>query len=589
MTMLKERIVVGAVAFVMGAAGIVGTASAGLTKLYGAGSTLIAPYGREAGDCYGNRTALINRGSSEPTKQTLPYFNFTGSPTFDCNPSNPHGASGHGPANPTVKLFYDGTGSGIGIKGVYGHSGSYAGDIDPGPGVSTFPVIHFGFSDAGLDAFDVGLWNNGGGTYLGDGVTCDTSTTGHVGLCVAAPGSHPPAGSNGIENPSDSYGRLVQFPMLVAPVTIGYDPVYKRIREEDNSVTQYSFHIHSPRGDGSGGLRLDAATYCKIFNGVITDWADPAITTLNGGESVRDPEDPVAEGSWHLPIVLVGRKESSGTTSIWTRHLARVCTILGGSNHYATGTTTLPAELRDGDAQYDKATDTLTGTITEGNYVVADGNDGVAQYVDFRHQPDSTPGSELDWGRIGYLGPDYVLPYVLNTGANNYGINTATLRNHHGSFISPTPAAASTAFKSVLPPQSKPGGAYDPDGAGDRHNAEDWVEGLDPSSVLADPTASTAYPIVGSTNVLLYTCYARKGIWRALVGGNGKRGFFDWYFHSATVNDTVHGLLAEAGLAGLPDKWVRAISQTFINGDKYHLGLTILPAGRGHCKHFHGA
>ena len=238
-----------------------------------------------------------------------------------------------------MTFHYELTGSGTGIKGVYAHS-SYGGDTDPGPGVFVYPSIQFGFSDNSLDATDASIYASGGGTYAGDGQCNDghdaghsPNTTGHVGLCVAAPMTSPPGGSNGVNNPQERYGALVQVPFLIAPVTIAYDPVYKRICQGDGSIKEYVFNIHKPRRtDGSGGLRLDADTYCKIFNGQITDWADPAITALNDGKLVRDPTDPVAAGSWHLPIVMVGRSESSGTTSLWTRHLSNVCAALAATS-----------------------------------------------------------------------------------------------------------------------------------------------------------------------------------------------------------------------------------------------------------------
>src|SRR5262249_16958215 len=155
----------------------------------------------------------------------------------------------------------------------------------------------------------------------------------HVGVSVQPPGG----GSGTYPNPAERYGALVQFPVLIAPVVIAYDPVYKKVRNGDNSVTEYTFNIHRPRADGSGALRLDRDTYCKIFNGQITDWNDAAIKALNGGVSLKDPADPTPVGSWSVPMQITGRFESSGTTSIFTRHLAAACAALGG-NQYADGT-----------------------------------------------------------------------------------------------------------------------------------------------------------------------------------------------------------------------------------------------------------
>jgi hypothetical protein len=51
--------------------------------------------------------------------------------------------------------------------------------------------------------------------------------------------------------------------MLVAPVAIAYDPVYKKVRQGDGSVKEYKFRINRTRADGSGGLHLDADTIAK--------------------------------------------------------------------------------------------------------------------------------------------------------------------------------------------------------------------------------------------------------------------------------------------------------------------------------------
>ena len=567
--MLKQRMLVGSFALAFTAVGYAATAEAGALKVYGTGSSLVAPYAREAMDCYGKQTDLVFSG---PVVQTIPYFYFAGSPSFDCNPANPHSADAAGPVNPDVKFNYESTGSGAGIKGITAHA-SYGGDTDPGPGTFVYPSIQYGFSDASLDGTSVGVYTSGGGTYAGDNQCNDGHDAGHspnttagIGLCVAAPGSHPPAGSNGVENPHERYGALIQIPFLIAPVTIAYDPVYKRVRQAGGGVTEYSFHIHKSRADGSGGLHLDAKTYCAIFNGKITDWADPRITKLNHNELVRDPSDPVPAGSWHLPIVMVGRGESSGTTSLWTRHLANVCAAFNG-NHYLGVTTTLPSDLRDGNAVYDKTTDTLTGTIKPGNYVVANGNDGVAQYIDFRdsHQPGNSAGDSVQWGRLGYVGPDYALPAVLNTGANTYGLNTATVKNSSGNYVAPTVKATLAAFGSATPPDSLPNGHYDPGSADsrDRTHPQDWVEPPDPSSPLANPTAADAYPIVGTSNALVYTCYATLKMTRA-IGTN--RGFLNWFYNDRVVTNKHDGLLAQAGFGAMPSNWRVAITESFISG-----------------------
>jgi ABC-type phosphate transport system substrate-binding protein len=564
MQKLRERIMVGLMAATVGAVGFAGSASAAVTKVYGAGASLPAPYNRTAMDCYGQQTELIFTG---PVVQTLPYFYYAGTPDFDCDPANPNGAAAAGPVNPNARVVYMSTGSGIGIRSVYSHSGTYAGDSDPAPGVQELPTIHYGNSETALNEFDVGLWDNGGGTFTG--MTCNTASTGAVGLCVAAPGQ--PAFGNGIVNPRERYGKLVQIPGLIAVIAISYDPVYKRVRNGAGEVEEMTFRVKNSfvRPDGSGGLRLDADTYCKIFNGVITNWNDPAITALNGGQLLRDTDDPEPAETWSVPIVMVGRSESSGTTSLWTRHLAAVCESVGG-NQYADSTSTLPAGLRDGNAVYNKTTDTVTGTITAGEYVTANGNDGVAQYVDFRdsHQPGANPGDEVEWGRVGYNGADFVLPYAANNGSNEFGLNTATLQNASGRFVAPSPEAAALSFGSTAPPEGA-----------DRADPWKWVEPASKTSAHANPSAPKGYPIMGTSNVLAYTCYASSKTLKALAG---KNGYLAFYYNNNVVVDAANGVLALSGFSALPKAWRKAINDTFLT-DKSGLGLTISVVGDGAC------
>ncbi|MEO8814431.1 MAG: phosphate ABC transporter substrate-binding protein PstS [Mycobacterium sp.] len=61
---------------------------------------------------------------------------------------------------------------------------------------------------------------------------------------------------------------------------------------------------------GVSELNLDGPTAAKIFNGTITSWDDPAITTLNTG--VKLPPDP---------IHVVFRGDESGTTDNFQKYL----------------------------------------------------------------------------------------------------------------------------------------------------------------------------------------------------------------------------------------------------------------------------
>ena len=63
----------------------------------------------------------------------------------------------------------------------------------------------------------------------------------------------------------------------------------------------------------SEGLKLSRDVYSGIFLGEITNWNDPAIIASNPGVELPD-----------LPIVVVRRGVSSGTTFVFTRHLSTI-------------------------------------------------------------------------------------------------------------------------------------------------------------------------------------------------------------------------------------------------------------------------
>jgi len=544
---LKTRLLLGAAATLAAAAGMVGAANAGNT-IYGGGSSLAAPYIRQSGDCWGQPTPLVIK-AVPPVLQSYPGFNYTGAQPQDCSTTH-YGAN-------TVK--YISTGSGTGIAAMFSHDTSKYGDVDPTTdGNQFFPSVNYGASDASLGTSDVAIYNHGGTEQ---------------GVTVVDQGVTPGAGQ--YANPREKFGALIQVPLLIAPVAIAYDPVYKKVRNGDGSVTEYRFNVKAPRADGSGGLRLDSATYCKIFNGEINNWK--ALKSLNGGLSLEDPADPTPAASWGVPLQIVGRSDSSGTTSIFSRHIAAVCASTSG-NQYADAATLLPAALQG--SVYDKTTANsppVAGETTT-KFTLASGNDGVAKYIDFTADPGPNAGDSIVQGRIGYLGPDYALPAVTYTGANTYGLNTANLKNSNGQYMEPSTARAIKAFGALTPPDSLANGHYDAASSDprDRSNPQDWVEPASKTSALANPSALGAYPIVGTTNLLAYTCYATT------ARTNVIRSYLSWYYTNPVTIDATNGLLAKSGFAPMPGPWRIAIHETFSTNTS-GLGLDIYTKGSGSC------
>ena len=603
--MTKSKLLLGASALI--ALAVAGGAHA-TTEVFGGGSTLIGPYLRQVEDCYGSPTDLVVQGS--PVTTITPYaagesfitvnpFFYGGTVPVNCGTSH---------VDSSVQFNYLNSGSGNGELGVYTH------DIDLAVGTTTdgagshvqYTSVQYGMGDYGIGASEVNLYNSASttGTPPAMGTAGTLSQTGGtpsgapaLNIHVYGPGdttalAAPTTTDRYYHNPHDQYGAFIQFPISVDPVAVAYAPVYKAVADGAGHVTQYSFHIHKPNKDSSGGLLLDMQTVCGIFNGVITLWSDPAITALNGGVSLQDTHDTGPEFAT-LPIHLFGRADSSGTTSILYRALAAQCNstssgYTGTNNYGAGGSKKLPSGLIGAGA---------------GKFTTATGSSAVATLIGNIVPP--AAGTTSLYGNMGYLGTDYVLPAVLSTGANTYGINVANIKPLSTSTVGlePTEKTALAAFgkstNALLPPQSNSSGVYTTsppaNSKGLRSHPEDWAEPISTTvsyeggaavpTPLADPNHNVtgviaAYPLVGTTNAFLNTCYADSTVTADL------KGLFNYYETSKVVNDTsaLHpGVLVKAGLAPLPKAWTVAINATFFTtvASTAPLNLNILQASTG--------
>jgi ABC-type phosphate transport system substrate-binding protein len=463
------------------------SANAAPTVIQGAGSSLLAPYWAQAVGCwdtdgsspYANGT-YINKGAPNATVVTP-----IAPPGVTCSP---------GTGN---NVRYESTGSGTGQLGVFSHDNpifakdgvTVAFGKDPTGAGKVFPTgnIQYGLSDNALVDTDVGVYSVGTGvSYTPPGRSAITTAATYQTYTFGATGDYPVA--------KPLYGPLVQFPVSIDAVAMGYNKKYKG-----------SFKLQT----ATGTLQLDKHAYCKIWNGEITDWGDAYLASINGVASLKDPRDTGA-----APIQLVGRVDSSGTTSIFTRHLAAVCGSEVTTNHYASGTTTLPAAIQS--------------LVTAGH--LKSGSSGVATDIN------ATVGS------IGYLGPDYVKPAVSNTGVNTFNLPAALLKNAFGNYIKPNASGALKAFKGINPPALN-----------DRGDQTLWVQSTSASAPIANPQDKSAYPIAGTTNFMAYTCYAD------VASVNTLRGMLT--FLAGTNGATI---LSKAGLSALPSNWITAISQTFL-------------------------
>jgi hypothetical protein len=242
-----------------------------------------------------------------------------------------------------------------------------------------------------------------------------------------------------------------------------------------------------------------------------------------------------------------------------------------------------------GDARYNETSGALTsgteGGTNAGKFGLVTGSDGIASVVG-RAIADSSvpnPGDRVVQGYLGYVGADFILPATLGTASPP--VYSAALQVGTGSsYAMPTAANATAAFGTTfLPPESATTGKYNPSSpapgsSGHRNNPLDWVLAANATTGLANP--AKGYPLVGTTNLLLYTCYnspAKRNVVIAMAALHfGKLGGTSTptgsHFPVALENSTGKGadglplgILARNGLSNLPAPWKNAIWETFFS------------------------
>jgi phosphate transport system substrate-binding protein len=159
--------------------------------------------------------------------------------------------------------------------------------------------------------------------------------------------------------------------------------------------------------EGVTDLKLSRAAYCGIADGSIKTWNDPKIVKDNAGAKLPS-----------TPITFVFRSDGSGTTAIFTRHLAKAC-----------------PGWKPGSGK------SIEWPAGQG----AKGNEGVTAQI--KQAP----------GAIGYVEYTY---------ARENQLNMAALQNKAGDFVTPTPEAAAKALDGEKPNEQFVISVPDPAGKG---------------------------------------------------------------------------------------------------------------------------
>ena len=159
---------------------------------------------------------------------------------------------------------------------------------------------------------------------------------------------------------------------------------------------------------GVDNLKLSRKAYSGIFLGKVTKWNDPLIAKDNAGTSLPD-----------LPINVVVRADSSGTSFVFSKHLSAI----NDDFNKNVGANTMP--------------NWPVGTKSKGN-------EGVTASIM------TTPGS------IGYIEYGYAM---------SQKVPFATLENKASKFVQASTASGQAALASAVLPENLIGWNSDPDGA----------------------------------------------------------------------------------------------------------------------------
>ncbi|WP_168735271.1 substrate-binding domain-containing protein [Pseudothauera rhizosphaerae] len=258
-------------------------------------------------------------------------------------------------------------------------------------------------------------------------------------------------------NDEPDFGPLIQIPSVLTSVTVPYNV------------------------PGVLDLNLTSEQLAAIFSGAVTNWED-----------VGGPD---------LDITVVYRQDGSGTTEIFTRHLAARSSAFTADNVFweALG----HADESD--------LDTRPGNYLPSNDLGTEGSAGVPQVVY------SIPGA------IGYVSPDYT----------DEDDNTKVARING---LLPTQVNVQAAIETVPVPTADE----------DRQNPLAWG--------ISNPNPSAGYSIVASTNLILSQCYESEDDTASIRDALTK-----------LYNGTWNSKIVQHGFIPLPPVWANAITATFLN------------------------
>jgi phosphate transport system substrate-binding protein len=359
--------------------------------------------------------------------------------------------------------------------------------------------VSFGASDAYLTADQLACWNTG-------------SCSSYTGLA---------------STPFTKGGNLIQIPAFGTAIVIAHTNQYAK------------------------GISLDDDAICGIFSGAITDWS---AATAKPGTNVSAK----AAGA----INVVYREDGSGTSFLFTQHLAKVC--IAGTNA-AAGVNFFPTKYFSdvfGSTSNGGTNKIIVSTSPAASFLFGSGSAGVADQL--------ISGINL----VGYLTPDFTK--IASTALSHY-VKVATLLNGGSA---PSIAQVAAADPTQSPYQfinyakvwnTTAGKYYSPNAGGAAKGlANPNTAGGDVSPGYPTTKVNAAnplfwipqvanpvdgYPIVGYTTLEFATCYSNTSV------GNYAKAFITQLYAAANkVNMTAEGFTV------VPSGYNKTIISVFVKG-----------------------
>ncbi len=404
------------------------------------------------------------------------------------------------------ELWYQADGSGAGQKAFLTQTPTvHTQETDAGA------VVAFGATDAYLSTSQIACWNTGSATD-----------------CSAAGYSTPTASAK------SKGGPLIQLPAFGTAIAIAH--------------TNFAF---------TKGIQLDDNDICGIFSGKITDWS--GIETKPGGTA------PKGLGG---AIKVYYRQDGSGTSFLFTQHLAAVCNSTNSASGVTFTATKLFADVFGATSSGGTWTAGAFTTNTSGHHFIGAGHTPAGStFVAASGSGGVADGLIGGTNNVAYLTPDYtsiapkgLVHYAAVAALAHTTINTATIDPSLSVYqnIKVAKVYNSTEGKAYLP---NAGGAYVglinpaptdfnpgyPASLAAAQNPTQWVPAI--------ATPLKGYPIVGYTTLELPTCYYDAGT------ANYMKAFLTQLYSAGNKPN----LVAE-GFTGVPSAFSTIIKNVFITG-----------------------